>query len=274
MKIKLIAVDMDGTVLRSDRTISGRTVSALQKAMKCGCIVVPASGRVANNLPKQMVSIPGIRYAVTSNGASVVNLRDKTSVYTDLIEAETSCRLLNGLLSAGYFPEAYCGGVSYSDRSALNGLIRLEPSKDLLEFIKNSQIFVDNLAEYFASRNLRLEKINLPLLPRGEADGLHYELEETGKFTLCSSFPGNIEINRVGCSKGKALEHLCGLLKIRREEVLTIGDSGNDVEMLRFAGVGVAMRNATPEARAAADCSTASNDEDGVALAIEKFALA
>ncbi len=150
----------------------------------------------------------------------------------------------------------------------------LEPSKDLLEFIKNSQIFVDNLAEYFASRNLRLEKINLPFLPRGEADGLRHELEETGKFTLCSSFPGNIEINRAGCSKGKALEHLCGLLGIRREEVLAVGDSGNDVEMLRFAGVGVAMRNATPEARAAADCSTASNDEDGVALAIEKFALA
>lgn len=274
MKIRLIAVDMDGTVLRSDRTISDRTVSAMQKAMECGCTVVPASGRVANNLPKQMVSIPGLRYAVTSNGASVVNLNDKTSVYSDLLSAETSCRLLERLLSAGYFPEAYCGGVSYSDRNALTGLIRLEPSKELLDFIKNSQIFVDNLAEYFKLKKLQLEKINLPLLPRGEADGLRRDLEETRKFTLCSSFPGNIEINRAGCSKGKALEQLCGLLKIRREEVLTIGDSGNDVDMLRFAGVGVAMRNATPEARAAADCSTASNDEDGVALAIEKFALA
>ena len=245
MKIKLIAVDMDGTVLRTDRSVSERTASALQKAAECGCIVVPASGRVASNLPKQIVSIPGIRYIITSNGASVADREKKTSVYSNLMEAETSRRLLERLLSAGHFAEAYCEGASYSDRNALGGLIRLHPPEDFLDFIERSQIFVDNLPGYLASRGIRLEKINLPFLLRGEADALRGKLEKSREYTLCSSFQENIEINRAGCSKGEALKHLCKLLGVRREEVLAVGDGGNDLTMLRFAGIGVAMRNSS-----------------------------
>ncbi len=273
MKIKLIAVDMDGTVLRTDKTVSARTLAALQKAAGCGCIVVPASGRVACNLPKEVVSISGIRYAVTSNGASVVDLREKAPVYSDLMDAETSCRLPERLLSAGYFTEAYCGGVSYSERNALGGLIHLHPPEILLNFILHSQIFVDGLPGYLASHGFRLEKINVPYLPREEAALLRGKLEQSGKYAVCSSAPDNVEINRAGCSKGKALKSLCGMLGVRREEVLAVGDGGNDLSMLRFAGVGVAMRNSSPGALAAADFVTAGNDEDGAALAVERFAL-
>lgn len=274
MKIRLIAVDMDGTVLRTDRTVSERTAAALQKAAERGCVVVPASGRVAGNLPKQVVSIPGIRYAITSNGASVIDMLKKVPIYSDLMDAETSRRLVERLLSEGYFAEAYCGGTAYSDRNALNNLKRLNPPEEILSFIEKSQIFVDDLPKYLVSHRLCPEKINLPFLPHGKVEGLRSRLGSNKKYTLCSSLSDNIEINRAGCSKGKALEHLCGLLEIRREEVLAVGDGGNDLTMLRFAGTGVAMRNASPQALAAADCVTATNDEDGVALAVEKFAFA
>ena len=274
MKIRLIAVDMDGTVLRTDRTVSERTAATLQKAAEYGCVVVPASGRVAGNLPRQVVSIPGIRYAITSNGASVIDLLKKAAIYSDLMDMETSRRLLERLLSEGYFAEAYCGGAAYSDRNALNNLRLLNPPKELLSFVEKSQIFVDDLPQYLVSQRLCPEKINLPFLPCGEVEGLRRKLESDKKYTLCSSLSDNIEINRGGCSKGKALEHLCGLLGIGRQEVLAVGDGGNDLTMLRFAGTGVAMRNASPQALAAADCVTATNDEDGVALAVEKFAFA
>jgi Cof subfamily protein (haloacid dehalogenase superfamily) len=273
MSIKLIAVDMDGTILRTDKTVSAHTTAALQKAVECGCIVVPASGRVANNLPKNVLSLPGIRYAVTSNGASVVDLFEKRSVYSDPMDSQTPA-LLRELIGGGFFAEAYCGGSAYSDRAAFEVLLRRNPPEKLLEFIRASQIFVDDLPGYLESRGTRVEKINIPFLPPEEREGIYHRLEAAGKYTLCSSLWGNIEINRADCSKGRALEHLIGLLGIRREEVLAVGDGGNDLEMLRFAGIGVAMKNALPEVLAAADFVTASNDEDGAALAIEKFALA
>lgn len=274
MKIKLIAVDMDGTILRTDRTVSERTAATLQRAAEHGCIVLPASGRVANNLPKQVVSIPGVRYAITSNGASAVDLQSGASLYSNLMEGETPYRLLKRLLSDGYFAEVYSGGVSYSDKNMLDALIRLHPPEDLMEFILHSQIFVDDLPDFIVSHRFCPEKINVPFLPREAAEGLRQELKKSGEYTLCSSFPDNIEINRAGCSKGEALKHLCRMFGIRREEVMAVGDGGNDFTMLHFAGIGVAMRNASPELLTGADCVTASNDEDGAALAIEKFAFA
>ena len=274
MNIKLIAVDMDGTILRTDKFVSDRTMAALRKAAKSGCVVLPASGRVANNLPKQVTSIPGIRYVITSNGASVVDMQNRASVYTNLMTVENSNRLLERVCKTGFFVEAYCEGVSYSDRSTLGGLLRLNPPKTLFDLITRSQIFVDDLPRYIASRRVRLEKVNMPFLPKESRDKLYRELSECGEYSLCSSFPDNIEINRSDCSKGEALKHLCETLGIRSEEVMAIGDGGNDLTMLRYAGLGVAMGNAEPDVLDAADCVTATNDEDGAALAIEKYALA
>lgn len=273
MKIKLVAVDMDGTVLRTDKTVSARTAAALNRAAERGCAVVPASGRVMNNLPKSVVSVPGVRYAVTSNGASVVDLAERRSVYTDPLGGETP-GLVRTLLGEGFFTEAYFGGSAYADRTAFGALVRLDPPEELLNFVRSSQIFVDDLPGYLESRGASVEKLNVPFVPKEDGGALLRRLTATGKYALCSSLWGNIEITRAGCSKGKALGKLIGMLGIRREEVLAIGDGGNDLEMLRFAGVGVAMKNADADVLAAADFVTASNDEDGAALAIEKFALA
>ena len=98
-------------------------------------------------------------------------------------------------------------------------------------------------------------------------------LEKSGRFEVTSSIPNNLELNGKGVDKGKALLALAGILGLERAQVMACGDSSNDVAMLRAAGLGVAMGNATPEALAAADVQTASNDEDGVALAIRRYVL-
>lgn len=274
MKIKLIAFDLDGTVLRTDKSVSRRTVEALSRAAAQGCVVLPASGRVASNIPAEVLSLPGIRFMLTSNGASVVDRETDTPVYTNLMTEEETGILLRCLYQEGCFVEAYCGGKAYSDRLALPRLHDLHPSEDFLAFLRHSQIFVDDLPKYAADHGFRLEKVNVPMLPSSLAARLSRELEAGGMFSTCSSFPGNIEANRAGCSKGTALSYLCAQLGIAREEVIALGDNGNDLTMLRFAGLGVAVKNATGEILAAADSVTEANDEDGVALAIEKFVLA
>lgn len=274
MSIRLIAFDLDGTALRTDKTISQRTITAISRAVSSGCTVLPASGRVASTFPEGTLTIPGVHFALTSNGASVLDLKRNEVIYSDLMTAGESESLIHRLYEAGCFVEAYFGGKSYSDRLALPRLRTLNPSEGFLDFLMRTQVFVDDLPRYASEHGFRLEKVNVPLLPRGQASVLSRKLEETGKYTTCSSMFGNLEVNRAGCSKAKALGHLCSLLGIAQQEVMALGDSGNDLAMLQFAGVGVAMKDSTSDVLAAADYITAGNDEDGVALAIEKFVLA
>jgi Cof subfamily protein (haloacid dehalogenase superfamily) len=274
MSIKLIAFDLDGTLLRTDKTISERTITAIGRAASHGCIVMPASGRVLATFPEEVLKIPGVRFALTSNGASVLDLQRNEAVYSDLMTAEETEFLIHRLYEAGCFVEAYYGGKSYSDRLAMPRLLEMNPPKSFMDFLMRTQVFVDDLPRYISEHGFRLEKVNVPLLPQEVFSNLSRELVETGMFTTCSSMFGNLEVNRAGCSKAKALSHLCDLFGITQQEVMALGDSGNDLEMLQYAGLGVAMKNATPEILAEADYVTAGNDEDGVALSIEKFVLA
>lgn len=273
MTVKIIAIDMDGTALRTDKTISERTISAMRHAVKQGCAVVPATGRVAKMLPKPLGSIPGIRFAITSNGASVTDLRNHSVLYTSLMSTEDSSRIVRFLSETGLLVEAYCGGVSYSDKEALKRLLKLEPPKDLLAYIMESQTFVDNLPGFIASRNISLEKINVPYVPDEMRNELYLQLSEMKEYSVCSSGLVNIEVNSAACSKGNALRYLCTKLEISPSQVMAIGDSGNDVSMLRYAGFSIAMGNADAQIRSAANYITGTNDEDGAAYAIEKFAL-
>lgn len=274
MSIKLIAADMDGTLLRSDKTVSKRTVRVLSNAIQKGCVFVPATGRIAKMLPKAAASIPGVRWAITSNGASVLDLETHTPIFSDLMTEEQSNRILAKLCATGYMAEAYCGGVAYADRKALERLLKLNPPELVLRLVSESQIFVDNLPEFIASRRARLEKINMPYLPAAPREQLYRELSRLTEFSVCSSCSTNIEINAAGCSKGKALKFLCEKLGFLPEEVMAEGDGGNDMSMLKYAGLAVAMQNAEKEVLAQADFITKSNDEDGAAEAVEKFVLA
>lgn len=274
MSIRLIAADMDGTLLRSDKTVSKRTVRTLNSAIQKGCVFVPATGRVAKMLPKAAASIPGVCWAITSNGASVLNLKTKAPIFTDLMTEEQSVRILTKLCATGYLTEAYCSGVAYSERRALDRMLKLNPPEWVVRLVYESQIFVDSLPEFIASHRARLEKVNMPYLPDAPREQLYRELSQCTEFSICSSCSTNIEINKAGCSKGKALKFLCEKLGILPEEVMAEGDGGNDMSMLKYAGLAVAMQNAEKEVLAQANFITKSNDEDGAAAAVEKFVLA
>lgn len=273
MTFKLIAIDMDGTALRSDKKLSERTVSAICSAIKQGCLVVPTTGRVAKMLPKQVSTIRGIRYSITSNGASLIDLRDGSVMYSNLMTMDETNKIIRFVSDTGLLAEAYCSGVSYAEKSALDHLLKLNPPKNILSYIMESQIFVDDLPDYIASHNIPLEKINIPYIPDEFRDQLYLKLSEMKEYSICSSGLVNIEINSVSCSKGNALRHLCSELEISPSQVMAIGDSGNDVSMLQYAGFSVAMGNADAQLRSSADYITGTNDEDGAAYAIEKFVL-
>ena len=121
---------------------------------------------------------------------------------------------------------------------------------------------------------LRPEKINLPFVgPPERRQEVWQRLEALGGLQLTSSIPDNIEVNVLGADKGHALEALAGQLGISREKVMALGDNGNDVAMLRYAGISVAMEDGSQEAKDAAKFVTVAHTQDGLARALERFVL-
>lgn len=273
MNIKLIAIDMDGTALTSDKIISERTVAAIKSAIARGVAVVPATGRVAKMLPKQIVSTQGIRYALTANGALILDLASNTPIYTNLISIEASVKILNFLFQYGLLAEAYCGGVSFADKAEFDGLRDCNLPKFFYDYVLKSQTFVGNLPEYIKQQNRPLEKINLPYVPEEFREKLKNQIDGMDEYSVTTSDKMNLEINSATASKGDGLKHLCAILGVPQQQVMAIGDDENDRSMLKFAGLSVVMGNGLDSLKGTADFVTETNDNDGVALAIEKFVL-
>lgn len=273
MNIELIAVDLDGTTLRTDKSVSERTAKALAEAAARGIRVVPATGRVAKMLPRAVREIPGVRYAVTSNGASVLDLDERSALYENPMPRGASERIVRFFLAKGYLTEAYCGGLSYANAEAFPKLLERKLPEEIYDYIRESQIFVEDLPAFLRERGFRLEKVNIPFVPAGEMEPLRRAVLAMKGYAVTRSGRVNLEVGDASANKGDGLRHLCERLGVGPDRVMAIGDQENDVEMLRFAGLGVAMGNAARAALDAADAVTASNDGDGVALAVERYAL-
>ena len=273
MRIRLLALDMDGTVLRNDKSISSRTLKALKQAAAFGVLVVPATGRVAKMVPKELLRLPGARYILSSNGASVVDSVSHSILYSRPMTAEASLKIVRLFVSQGLFIEAYCGGVSYADATVLPELRKAGLPEQFFRYIDASQTFVENLPEFLEQNGTALEKVNVPYLPASDKKRLEEEVSAMGPYSVTSSGLINLEVNEAGVSKGDGLMHLCQTLGIGRGQVMAVGDGENDRTMLGFAGIGVAMGNAEPYLQREADFVTGTNEEDGVAQAVEKFIL-
>ncbi|MCI1965799.1 MAG: Cof-type HAD-IIB family hydrolase [Oscillospiraceae bacterium] len=273
MRIQMIALDLDGTVLRNDKSISPRTLETLKQAAQMGVRIVPATGRVAKMVPEELLRLPGARYILTSNGANVIDMKNHSTVYSRTMTAAASLRLIRFLTERGLFAEAYTGGVSYSDSALLRQLFKFNLPEQFFQFIRASQTLVDNLPAFLEQQGALLEKVNIPYLPKKEKQFLAEEIPAMGPYSVTSSGYQNLEINAVHASKGDGLLHLCQVLGMERDRVMAFGDGDNDRTMLRFAGLGVAMGNAEPDLFGVADEVTDTNEEDGVAKAVEKYVL-
>lgn len=273
MNYKLIALDMDGTALTTEKTMSPKTTRVLRAAVKRGILVVPATGRVRKLIPQPILDVGSIRYAITANGASILDLEKDTVLYENLLTEEQTNRLIDYLMGCNVLVEAYAGGDSYVDKKHLALVSTFHDYPQIyVDMILKHQTFVDDLPKFLKEGKKRVEKVNLPYMEADVRDKIWKKLSEKNEYALTSSFNNNIEINGATANKGDGLRHLCEKLGIKPEEVIAFGDETNDLDMLEFAGCGVAMQNGCEKAKQAADFVTLSNDEDGIPYALEKVA--
>ncbi|MBP2057709.1 Cof subfamily protein (haloacid dehalogenase superfamily) [Lactobacillus colini] len=267
MSIKLLAVDLDGTLLNSDQKISSQTKSALQKAAKLGINVVPCSGRPFPGVKGYLdeLGLAGDnQYAVTFNGALVFNLKGDILVkdlhsYQDLLYFKQVAQEYQMPLH-----------VELEDRFVtLEHFINYHMSRE--SWLTKMPIDVKTLAEI--PKNFHFTKA----MYTGDPDRIKEFLAEMPqeiftKYNVSTSDETLVEINTSTASKGHALLELGRELGIKPEETMIFGDQKNDISMFNVAGFKkVAMGNAIEEIKQRADFVTRSNDEDGIAYALKQL---
>lgn len=272
--IKLIGLDLDGTVFDENKHISARTINAITKAIKKGVIVIPATGRPYGGLPVEFLSIPGVRYALTANGSSVLDLTEQKVIYSNLINVTDGLELIDKLLSYNAIIDVFIDGTGYSPKSCISSVKDYMQTESMAEyFIRTRSFYENDIKEFILDKNSPIEKIQLIFKEISKKNEAFDQLKQLSKFTFTSAMPNNIEINSATANKGDGLLGLGNHLGIKKEEMMACGDSSNDYDMIKFAGLGVAMGNATKEIKEIADFITLTNEEDGVAYAIEKYVL-
>lgn len=271
---KLFAFDLDGTMLGKDGSLSPKGEKALTAAAAQGVELVPTTGRILGFLPESLTRLPFIRYVVTSNGAAVYDLSSEKRLYSCLLSWQLAVEVLDILREYPVFVEIYAQGRPVLRRG---DLVRAWEQYGFPErkrmYLKKDYLQVQSLRQYIKETQISPEKINLPYLPEKLRGEIKERLSQNKNVKLVSSIFDNLEINAAGCHKGAALAALGEILNISRENTAAIGDNGNDREMLEYAGLSIAMGNATEEIKKIAKATTASCEEDGAALAIENYIL-
>lgn len=272
-RIKMIGLDLDGTLLTDKKEITSRTMQALRAAIDRGIIVLIATGRPLTGIPEEIRAIPGMRYALTSNGAKVMDVLENRVVEEHLLSAELAEKALEICGKYDTLQEVYYDGISFAPEDMRDRIPRYHKNPNMWEYIQKTRVWKQDILQMVRGSRQGLDKIQILFADMEERTRAWRELSEVEGLELVGSLGYNIEINAAGVNKGTGLVSLGRRLGIKREEIMACGDGDNDTLMLREVGFGVAMANAEEEVKKAADYITLSNEEDGVAQAIEKFAL-
>mgnify|MGYP001852296767 FL=1 len=272
-RIKMIGVDLDGTLLNEKKEITPRTRNVLEKAIAEGIVVLTATGRPWMGIPEELRDFPGMKYALTSNGARIIDTRTGQVLEEHLLSCDLAKKALEICGKYDTLLEVYFDGQGYADEEKMALVEKYHKNPNMREYMRKTRIPVRDVSELVQKENRGLDKVQVLFADMQERSRAWQELEEENALELVSSLGYNIEINAAGVDKGNGLISLGRMLGIRPEEIMACGDGDNDINMLRNTGFGVAMANAEQEVKDAADYITLSNEEDGAAAAIEKFAL-
>lgn len=271
--IRVVGLDLDSTLLKDDKTISDYTRQTLIKAMEKGIYILPATGRVMNAIPECVTSIDGIKYAVCSNGASIVDLETGEEFFSSKIPLSQAMELFDILDSYGTMCDCYIDGAGYTESRFYDHLEDFGMEPEIRRMIRKTRQPVANLRQTMMEIGSPIEKFNMFFLDMEERARVFEEISKIPYVKVTSSLKNNLEINALNCNKGAALLGFGEKMGFSREQVMCCGDGNNDYDMICMCGVGVAMMNAEERVKEAADYITYSNEEDGVAKAIERLCM-
>lgn len=276
--IKLVALDLDGTLFDNSSRISKRNLTAIRSITDKGIHVVISTGRPFEGIPFDQIKGTGINYAITANGSGIYEISTGKCLYENAMDEELVTPILNFLLTRDIHMDAFIGGKGYTPVQCVETAQKLTVPSSIKNYIITTRTRLDNILQFIHENQLKVQKMTLNFYPA--ADGTLIDRETVRKFlvsnpsitTVCGGY-NNLEFTRADANKGVGLRKLAEILGVNPDATMAIGDTENDLAIIEAAGIGVAMGNATDAVKTRADYVTTTNTKDGVAAAIEHFIL-
>lgn len=272
--IRMIGLDLDGTLLNDKKELTEHTRDVLMRAGKKGVELVVATGRPITGVPKELLEFTWARYVLASNGGRIVDRKEKKTIYECPVDYDMAVQILRIFDEYDTLKEIYFDGIGYVQEEEVFRAEVYVDSQPVVEYIRSTRTKIPDLwKKMHEMKGHGLDKVHAVFRREEDRQEAKRRIEELGDITVTSAISRNLEANAPGVDKGAGLLRLGKYLGISREEIMACGDGENDLAMIRAAGIGVAMANAMESVKEAADYITLSNNEDGVALAVSKFVL-
>ena len=280
--IRIIALDLDGTLLDSQKRLSERNRAALERVAQKGILVVPTTGRFFGMMPPAVRDLPFVRYAITINGAQVYDRKTDTALVRDEIPLDMALQVMEVLDRYDVVYDCYRTNWGWMTGSLQAKAADYATNEHYLKMVREFRKPVPELKAHLRETAAEGDVQKIMMFAKkgsgiGEQGSGHPVLESI-KREMAEKFPAikvtastwnNIELNISTAHKGNALKRFAEHLGFTLDNCMSFGDGMNDLTMVEAAGMGVAMANAEPAVKAVAKIVTASNDEDGVAQVLE-----
>ena len=287
---KLVAIDLDGTMLNKYGVITENTKNVIKKVQEKGVEVIIASGRPINSVKNFSKEINSQKYFISGNGAITYDIKNDKILYENILNKNKVLQVIKICEENSIYYNVYTENGIIAKNLNYNTLYYYKENINKLEENKTHINIVENIYDYIENRNEKILKIMICDGSKTIFNSIMKKIREITDIEILdvSHMSRKIikqgteeialeyfytEISAKDVDKWNALEKLIELMNITKEEVVTIGDNANDIKMLKNAGLGVAMGESAPYVKECADEVTTSNDNDGVAVILEKMFL-
>ncbi|MBU5479798.1 HAD family hydrolase [Blautia sp. MSJ-19] len=271
MSIRLIASDLDGTLLTDRKELSQKTKEVLDLAVQRGIHIVPTTGRSFHSIPEFVRNYPGVEYVITANGGAVYSVSEGRRIYQCLLEKESVEAAIAVRKRENMVLEVVIDGIPYAEEEYVRDPLPYLATEYGARYIKATRTPVKDICRFAGEHAEELDSISF-VCSYEDKERLYTSLDkEIPNIYVTSSVPNLMEIGHKDAGKGKTLLWLMKKLEISPDEAMAFGDADNDISMLIAVKYGMAMGNGTENCRKAAPYVTDTNENDGVAKGILQF---
>ena len=285
MSIKMIGLDLDGTVLNSRKQMTEAVGNAISAAVDAGIVVVPVTGRPLTGIPEFIFRNTHIRYAITSNGAIITDTVNNSVCESHFLSRDITQEAVKHAATFGQLYSIFVNGTGYSSVEAFNRIRSVFSGTDLEDYVEYSRKPVEDLTAFLNQPSKIFSSPDSLCLNYDCVENIWFHFADSGKCDVAEAMFKSIapdamihrmvedefEMEAPDADKGSSFLSLAQMLGIRQEETMAIGDSVNDIGFMKKAGISVAMGNSRPMIKELADFTTDDNNHDGVAKAILRF---
>lgn len=263
-KIKLVGMDLDGTLLNDDKNLCDGAEEIINSLAERGIYFVPITGRPYSGIPECVKNLDAVEYIISSNGARIIKSKTDEELFSFALSNKKSLELIEIMQSSNCMFEAFADNVGYVEQELYDYYVKEFTGTSIGKYIFSSRKTTQSIEKLFAGTNRQADEIFVTCETPDIRLDILKKIENIQGIQHCLLGDRFLEITKKGTDKGEALKVLCDYLGVDLKDTIAFGDGENDLQFLEKAGYAVAMENAVPRVKGKADIITKTNNDNGV----------